>query len=96
MYIANLRNSVEYIIKRHFFDILKWRFLKAVISHRSALELLPTESGNFFLTSDYSKKTTDYKGIILNVMEGNPALSSDINLDGLYFSSEWRWIIENM
>ena len=96
LYTANLRDSAEFIIKRHFFDILKWRFPGAVISHRSALELRPTELGNFFLTSDYSKKITDYKGIILNVMEGRPALSSDINLDGLYISSEWRWILENM
>ena len=36
IYTSNLRDSVAYIIKRHFFDILKWRFPDAVISHRSA------------------------------------------------------------
>ena len=96
MYTANLRDSVEYIIKRHFFDILKWRFPGAVITHRSASELRPTGSGNFFLTSNYSKKITDFKGVTINVMEGKPALTSDVNLDGIYVSSEWRWMLENM
>jgi hypothetical protein len=96
IYTTNLRDSEEYIIKRNFFEILKWRFPEAVISHRSASELRPTETGNFFLTSNYSKKITDFKGITLNVMEGKPALDSDVNLGGIYSSSEWRWILENM
>ncbi|MCL1942700.1 MAG: Fic family protein [Candidatus Azobacteroides sp.] len=96
IYTTNLRDSEEYIIKRHFFDILKWRFPEAVISHRSASELRPTESGNFFLTSNYTRKITDLKGITLNVMAGKPALESDVNLGGIYASSEWRWILENM
>jgi len=96
IYTTNLRDSAEYIIKRHFFDILKWRFPNAVISHRSASELRPTETGNFFITSNYTKKITCLKGIILNVMEGKPALESDVKLDGIYASSEWRWILENM
>ena len=96
IYSTNLRDSEEYIIKRHFFDILKWRFPGALISHRSASELRPTESGNFFLTSNFSKKITDFKGITLNVMEGKPALESDINPGGIYASSEGRRMLENM
>jgi hypothetical protein len=82
--------------KAIFFDILKWRFPESVISHRSASELRPTETGNFFITSNYTKKITDLKGITLNVMKGNPALESDVNLGGSYVSSEWRWVLENM
>ena len=96
IYTTNLRDSAEYITKRHFFDILKWRFPDAVISHRSASELRPTETGNFFLTSNYTKKIIDLKGVTLNVMEGKPALDSDVNLGGIYASSEGRWILENM
>jgi len=96
IYTTNLRDSAEYIIKRHFFDILQWRFPNAVISHRSASELRPTETGNFFITSNYTKKITDLRGITFNVLEGKPALESDINLGGIYASSEWRWILENM
>ncbi|KAA6340916.1 hypothetical protein EZS27_011254 [termite gut metagenome] len=96
IYTTNLRDSEGYIFKRNFFEILKWRFPNAVISHRSASELRPTETGNFFITSNYTKKITDLKGITLNVMKGKPALESDVNLGGIYASSEWRWILENM
>ena len=96
IYTSNLRDSVANIVKRHFFDILKWRFSNAIISHRSASELRPTETGNFFITSNYTKKITNFKGVILNVMEGKPALKSDVDIDGIYISSEWRWILENM
>ena len=96
IYTTNLQDSEEHIIRRHFFDILKWRFPQAVISHRSALELRPTESGNFFLTNHYTKKITDYKGVIINITKGRPALASDVHLDGIYISSEWRWMLENM
>ncbi|KAA6301181.1 MAG: hypothetical protein EZS26_002635 [Candidatus Ordinivivax streblomastigis] len=36
------------------------------------------------------------KGITLNVMEGKPAVESDVNLGGIYASSEGRWVLENM
>jgi hypothetical protein len=96
IYTTNLRDAVEHIIKRHLFDILKWRFPEAVISHRSASELRPTEAGNFFITGKYTKKIADLKGITLKVMEGKPALESDVDLGGIYASSEWRWVLENM
>ncbi|GHT20559.1 Fic family protein [Bacteroidia bacterium] len=96
IYSANLRDAVERIVKRNFLEILKWRFPNAVISHRSASELHPTETGNFFVTSNYTKKITDLKGFTLNVMAGKAALDSDVNLDGIYASSEWRWVLENM
>jgi hypothetical protein len=96
IYTTNLRDSIEHIIKRNFFEILKWRLPNAVISHRSASELKPTADGNFFITSASSRKITDIKGITLNIIEGKPALDSDINLGELYISSEWRWVLENM
>ena len=96
IYTTNIYDSAEYIIKRHLFDILKWRFPEAVISHRSASELRPTEAGYFFLTYQYTKKIADYKGITINAMEGKPALESDVNLGGIYVSSEWRWMLENL
>ena len=33
VYTANMRDSDKYIIKRHFFDILKWRFPDAGQTH---------------------------------------------------------------
>jgi Fic family protein len=96
IYTTNFIDPEEVIIKRHLFDILKWRFPNALISHRSALELRPTDTGNFFVTSHYSKKITHYKGVVLNVMAGKPPLASDLNLGGVFVSSEWRCMLENM
>ena len=96
IYTTNLRDSTEFIVRRHFFEILKWRFPDAVISHRSASELRPTQTGDFFLTGDYNKKIKEYKGFTIHIMEGRPALESDVNLGGIYASSEWRWMLENM
>ncbi|MDR0566301.1 MAG: hypothetical protein LBG47_04585, partial [Prevotellaceae bacterium] len=96
IYTANLQDAREHIIGRHLFDILRWRFPDAVVSHRSALELRPTETGDFFLTASPAKKVTTLAGITLHVMEGKPALASDVNLGGIYISSEWRWMLECM
>jgi hypothetical protein len=96
IYTANLHDSVEVIIRRHLPDVLQWRFPQAVISHRSALELAPTASGNIFITAGYTKRITDLPGITLNVMQGKPALDSDVALGNIFLSSEYRWMLENM
>ena len=50
IYTSNMLDSVESIVKRNLIDILAWRYPNAVISHRSAHELRPTEKAEFFLT----------------------------------------------
>jgi len=95
IYTTNLRDSTELIVRRHFFEILKWRFPDAVISHRSASELRPTQTGDFFLTGDYNKKIKEYKGFTIHIMEGRPALESDVNLGGIYASSQRTQFADN-
>jgi hypothetical protein len=98
MYTTNLQDSPEQIIRRNLIDILAWRFPGVVISHRSANELRPTETGDFFLTFTFNRKITDIPGITLNVMKGKPALESDIPFGTLpvHISSEYRWTLEVM
>lgn len=98
IYTTNLYDSAIYIIKRNLLDILAWRFPGAVISHRSANELRPTDTGDFFLTYTYNRKFEDLPGIRLNIMAGKPALESDIKYGNLniYSSSESRWMLEVM
>ena len=86
----------NYIIKRNLIGILTWRYPDAVISHRSAQELRPNGEGEFYLTYNYRKKITDLPGVILNISEGPKALESDISLNGIYISSEYRWMLECM
>jgi hypothetical protein len=96
IYTTNLLDSEENIIKRNLIDILAWRFPNAVISHRSAQELRPTEDGDFFLTYNFRKKISDLPGITLNINEGPKAIEGDILLNGIYISSEYRWMLECM
>ena len=96
IYSTNLKDSEENIIKRNLIGILTWRYPDAVISHRSAQELRPNKEGEFFLTYNYRKKISDLPGIILNISEGPKALESDISLNGIYISSEYRWMLECM
>jgi hypothetical protein len=98
LYTTNLQDSPEHIIRRNLIDLLAWRFPGAVISHRSAHELRPTETGDFFITSTFNRKITDIPGITVNVMKGKPALDSDIPVGTLpiHISSEYRWTLEVM
>ena len=96
IYSTNLLDAPENIIRRNFFEILSWRFPEAVISHRSAIELRPTAEGHFFMTSTYSRKITDLPGVTINLYKGKPALESDTHFNGLYISSEYRHMLENL
>ena len=50
IYTSNLNESEEVIVRRNLFLILGRLFPEAVVSHRSAIEMKPTASGDFFLT----------------------------------------------
>lgn len=96
IFTTNLLDSVENIIKRNLIEILAWRYPNAVISHRSAQELRPTEEGEFFLTYNFRKKIADLPGINLNIYEGPDAVDGDVALNGIYIASEYRWMLECM
>lgn len=96
IYTTNMLDSVESIVKRNLIDILAWRYPNAVISHRSAQELRPTDECEFFLTYNFRKKISDLPGITLNINEGPKAIEGDIHLNGIYIASEYRWMLECM
>lgn len=96
IYTSNMLDSVESIVKRNLIDILAWRYPNAVISHRSAQELRPTDNGDFFLTYNFRKKISDLPGTTLNINEGPKAIEGDILLNGIYIASEYRWMLECM
>lgn len=96
LYTSNTLDSLENIVRRNIIDILVWRYPEAIISHRSAKEMRPTQDGNFFLTSSYSRKITDLPGIIINLQKGHKADVEDMPYNGLFIASEYRWMLENM
>lgn len=96
IYTTNLVDSLENIVRRNLMDILVYRYPDALISHRSAKEMRPTATGDFFLTYSTSRRVTDLPGIILNFIKGPKASSRDIPFMGMHISGEYRYMLENM
>lgn len=96
IYTTNLIDSVENIVRRNLIDILVYRYPNAIISHRSAREMRPTATGDFFLTNSTSRRVTDLPGITLNFVKGPKATSRDIPFMGMHISCEYRYMLENM
>ena len=96
VYTTNLIDSPESILRRNLLELLAWRFPGCVISHRSAQTMRPTEQGNVYITYTFTKRIDTYPGLILNVMEGPKALTTDIPMGALdlYIASEQRWMLE--
>lgn len=95
IYTINMQDTLENIVRRNFFEILAWRYAGAVISHRSAVELRPTEKGHFYLTYTNNRRITDLPGVTINLLKGSSAQEDDSPINGLYISSEYRYMLEN-
>ena len=96
IYTSNLVDSLENIVRRNLMDILAYRYPDALISHRSAREMRPTSTGDFFLTNSTTRKVTDLPGITLNFVKGSKATEYDIPFMGMHISGEYRCMLENM
>ena len=96
IYTSNLVDSLENIVRRNLMDILAYRYPDALISHRSAREMRPTSTGDFFLTNSTTRKVTDLPGITLNFIKGPKATEYDIPFMGIHISGEYRCMLENM
>jgi Fic family protein len=95
IYTGKLTDSAEEIIKRNLFSILGKQYNGAVLSHRSAFEYRPTESGMLFLTYTYTKKI-ELPGVTLSFMAGPGPIEGDTKMFDLYISQQARAYLENM
>ena len=96
VYTSNMEDSPEAIIARNLFYILGQLYPHAVISHRSAFEFKPTETGDFFLTYTYTKNIS-LPGVTVHLMEGPMGTEHDMPfIENLYVSSNERRILENL
>lgn len=98
LYTSNMIDSPANIVRRNIIEIIGWRLPGSLLSHKSASMLKPTEKGNLYITSTFTKRISELPGVVLNVMKGRPPLESDIVLgsSGIYVSSEYRWMLEVM
>lgn len=96
VYTNNLEDSPEDIVRRNVFYILGQLYPHAVISHRSAFELKPTNEGDIFLTYTYTKNIT-LPGIKVHLMKGPMGTEHDMPfIENLYISSTERRMLENL
>ena len=96
IYSGKLDISPETLIQRNLFLILGRHYPKAVISHRSALELKPTETNDFFLTYTYTKKIS-WPGVTLRLLEGKGPIEGDrLFMGELYLAQQARAYLENL
>jgi hypothetical protein len=96
LYTGKLDLPPETLIRRNLFPILGRHYPKAVISHRSAMELKPTEADDFFLTYTYTKKIT-LPGVTLNFLEGKGPIEGDrLFMGELYLAQHARAFLENL
>lgn len=96
VYTINMDDTPEVIVRRNLFYILGQLYPHAVISHRSAYELNPTDEGDIFLTFKYTKNVT-LPGIKVHLLEGPMGTEHDMPfIENLYISSAERRALENL
>jgi Fic family protein len=96
IYTSNFTDEPEVIIKRNWFHILSGLYPEALLSHRSALEFMPTPNGHIFLTYTYTQKIK-LPGLTIHFLEGPSKIEGDHALFGnLHASQEARAFLENL
>ncbi len=96
IYTTNMEDSPDEIIRRNVFYILGQLYPHAVISHRSAFELKPTDGGDIFLTYTYTKNIL-LPGIKVHLIQGPVGTDHDMPfIENLYISSAERRMLENL
>lgn len=96
IYSGKIGDAPELLIRRNLFAILGRLYPKAVISHRSAFELRPTETDDFFLTYSYTKKIS-LPGVTLHFLEGKGPIDGDrLFMGELYLGQQARAFLENL
>lgn len=76
LYTSNMEDSPEKIIRRNWYRITSDLYPEAFLSHRSALERMPTASGHIYLTYTYTDNI-EIPGLILHFLKGPAALEDD-------------------
>ncbi len=96
LYTSSLEEAPEKIIRRNWYRVISDLFPEAFLSHRSALERMPTPGGHLYLTRNY-KGTLELPGLILHFSKGPEPLEDDTLFFGnLKASGLSRAYLENL
>ena len=96
VYTSRIQEKPHDIIRRNLFTILGSLYPGILLSHRSALEFEPTQTGHLFLTYSHPRKLM-LGDIKLDIMMGRGPIAGDNPLSGgLYASQLERALLENL
>lgn len=95
LYVSVAPDRTESAIRASWVQIVSQLFPKAMLSHRTALEYLPTTNGDVYLTAT-TNRTIRYPGLTLHFHRGPAALKNDDEFLGLQVSSFARALLENL
>src|SRR5215216_1231211 len=76
IYASNFSDEPTTIIKRNWFHILSGLYPDALLSHRSALEFVPTPNGHIFLTYTYTENV-QLPGLTIHFLKGPSKIDGD-------------------
>ncbi len=94
LYTKDLRTPVEAFVRGHAIAIASLRAPGCVLSHRTALEMVPAE-GHLFLTGPRNK-TISFDGLTLKIKQGKGPLAGDMPVMDLFHASAARAYLENL
>lgn len=96
IYTSSLEEAPKKIIRRNWYRLVSDLFPDAFLSHRSALERMPTPEGHLYLTRSY-KNTVELPGLTLHFSKGPAPLEDDLLFFGnLKVSGLARAWLENL
>ncbi len=96
IYTTDMDEEPDVIVRRNLFFILGQLYPNAVVSHRSAFELKPTEAGDIYLTYTYTKNHS-LPGVKVHLIKGPMGTEYDMPfIENLYISSAERRTLENL
>lgn len=95
LYTPNLTDRPEDIIQRHLWPIVSQLVPNAVVSHRTAIELKPSD-GTLFVTAEREGRF-DLPGLTIRRLKGPGPLEGDTPyIGGLHLASRARAVLENL
>jgi hypothetical protein len=96
LYSSNMEENPETIIRRNWYRILSELYPEAFLSHRSALERIPTAGGHIYLTYTYTDNII-LPGLSIHFLKGPEPLEDDTLFFGNTRASGYaRAYLENL
>ncbi len=97
LYTSSLQEAPEKIIRRNWYRILSDMFPDAFLSHRSALERMPTAGGHIYLTHSYTDNLS-LPGLTLHFLKGPAPMvpGDELFFGNLRVSGLARAYLENL